>query len=605
MFVECLEDLPGQLNIFTPDWNPQNHNENHCKKSAMPHTFHALLQQRADDYDQPWPLLTASDWLDFTRTGNRERFEASYMKRRRMLNAFAMAEYAKADSKHMDRIIDGIMLLCEESGWQLPAHNTYIRDTPCHPLPDNSRPVIDLFAAETGAQLATLKYLFGKKINKISPLINDRIKKELSWRIIKPYLEEHFWWMGNGDEPMCNWTAWCTQNILLTVFLSPCDEATKQAVVRKAAVSLDAFLKDYGEDGACEEGILYYRHAGLCLFGALDILAQVAPQAFAPLWQNPKIRNIAEFVAHMHVQNDRYFNFADSSARAGYCGAREYLFGKAVGSDMLQDFALNSWQQDPAPDLPDEVNLHYRLLAAHWRFLTQEIDNPAPIIEDHYYPSIGLMTARDDHYALAVKAGNNGDSHNHNDVGSFILYKNNKPFLIDIGVETYSAKTFSKDRYDIWTMQSIYHNLPHFNGIGQMDGEAYAARDVKVQLDDDICSMEMDLADTYPQIAGLKSYRRTMRLIKGHGVEMIDEFEGTRPPTLSLMLAEKPDILNKQIIIAKVGKIEISGGGIPKFETIDITDPRLLAAWPDSLYRILVPMAGTRLRLFINGEETP
>ncbi len=41
--------------------------------------------------------------------------------------------------------------ICEESAWQLPAHNSYIRDTPQLPLPDTTRPIVDLFAAETGA----------------------------------------------------------------------------------------------------------------------------------------------------------------------------------------------------------------------------------------------------------------------------------------------------------------------------------------------------------------------------------------------------------------------------------------------------------------------
>ena len=34
------------------------------------------------------------------------------------------------------------------------AHNSYIRDTPQLPLPDTTRPIVDLFAAETGALLA-------------------------------------------------------------------------------------------------------------------------------------------------------------------------------------------------------------------------------------------------------------------------------------------------------------------------------------------------------------------------------------------------------------------------------------------------------------------
>ncbi len=100
---------------------------------------------------------------------------------------------------------------------------------------------------------------------------------------------------------MNNWTAWISQNVLLTVFSLKTDQPTRHAVVRKALGSLDAFLKDYAEDGACEEGVLYYRHAALCLHGALTILDAVAPGLFAGVWQQPKIRNMAEYIAHMHV----------------------------------------------------------------------------------------------------------------------------------------------------------------------------------------------------------------------------------------------------------------------------------------------------------------
>jgi len=46
---------------------------------------------------------------------------------------------------------------------------------------------------------------------------------------------------------------------------------------------------------------------------------------------------------------------------------------------------------------------------------------------------------------LAAQAGNNGKSHNHNDVGNFIVYSEGMPAIIDVGVETYTAKTFTRN----------------------------------------------------------------------------------------------------------------------------------------------------------------
>ncbi len=83
---------------------------------------------------------------------------------------------------------------------------------------------------------------------------------------------------------------------------------------------------------------------------------------------------------------------------------------------------------------------------------------------------------------LAAQGGHNAESHNHNDVGNFIVYADGEPAIIDVGVETYTAKTFSAQRYEIWTMQSAYHNLPTVNGVMQGAGRQFEARDVDVQV---------------------------------------------------------------------------------------------------------------------------
>ncbi|MBB4120829.1 heparinase II/III domain-containing protein [Martelella radicis] len=596
MFRERLQALPDAFEPFSPGWPAADRD----KWSSLPEEYAARLTKAAENCPAAWPALSANAYLAFSRNGDRIGYETPYMQRRRMLNALALGECIAGDGRYLDRIIDGAMLIAEESGWQLPAHNVYIRDAKVLPLPDPRRPVVDLFAAETGAELAVLTSLFEAELNAVTPMIVARLDCEVSRRVIRPYLEEHFWWMGRGEEPMNNWTAWCTQNVLLAAFSRPFDHQTRLSVVQKAAASLDFFLKDYGDDGACEEGVLYYRHAGLCLFNALNILATVAPDAFAPLFREQKIRNMAEFIASMHVGDDRYFNFADSSARAGFCGAREYLFGKAVGSTLLADFAAADWKASPEPDAPEEINLFYRLQGAMTASELAAHQAPRPTPEDCFFPSIGLMVARNERYALAVKAGDNGDSHNHNDTGSFTLYKDGKPFLIDVGVETYTARTFSPRRYEIWTMQSAYHNLPSFGGVMQQDGETFAARDVRVSLSNEAARISMDLAGAYPREAGVKTYCRTVTFTKDRGIDITDICDAEKPATLSLMVAIKPELVEGRITLAGLGEIAVEGGGMPEVEAIAITDQRLRAAWPDTLYRIQIPLGAKTLRLLIN-----
>ena len=534
-----------------------------------------------------WPRLLASDYMRFSRDGNRVSFEKAYFRRRAILALLALAEVIEGKGTYAHHLADGIMLLCEESGWQLPAHNSSRRDAAQDPLPSPATPVIDLFAAETAAELSVIYRLLKDTLDSITPLLCKRIASELEVRIIRPYLNGHFWWMGNGDEPMCNWTPWITENVLLTAFLTPQTDAVRRETVKKALYALDCFLKDYGEDGCCSEGVEYYRHAGLCLYNAADIISSVTGGLTEDVFSLPKLRNIAEYVVNMHVGgaggrtfSPYFFNFADCSPCAGMSGAREYLFGKRVRSPLLQSFAAKSWQESGtkekllglSADCEEGCNLFHLLQTLN---TARELDaygadaagKDGATGKDGaagadggtptYYPSVGVFIVNRGAYSLAVKSGGNGDSHNHNDTGSLTLYKDGKPLLIDAGVGSYTKQTFSADRYSIWTMQSSYHNLPEINGLMQLAGADYRARDVKTEGD----SISQDIAPCYPPEAGLLSYIRSVSCSEA-GVTVHDKAtftDGTgRMSVLNLMLCEKPSIDGNKIRAGETGSIRIS-----------------------------------------------
>lgn len=560
-----------------------------------------------------YPHLSATDFLDFSRTGNRVRYENRYFIKRYALNALVLAECVENKGRFMDDIVNGIFSICEESAWQLPPHNTYVRDMPQLPLPDASAPVLELFACETGAVLATTAYLLSKKLDEVSPFITKRIRFELSHRIFTPYINYHFWWMGNGKEPMNNWTIWCTENVLITAFFANTDEELQRKIFEKACKSADYFLAEYGEDGCCDEGAQYYRHAGLCLFGALEVLNTVTNGHFASLYEEPKIKNMAAYIMNVHIQDKYYLNFADCSPVAGRSGTKEYLFAKRTGNTQMMYFAATDFLAGKKDTLmlPNESNLYYRLQNA---FTVSEIkelalSSHAPVTyPDIYYPSVGVFIARDEHLYLAVKAGDNDDSHNHNDTGSFTVYKNGKPLLIDVGVESYTKKTFSPQRYEIWTMQSAYHNLPTINGQMQQDGADYCAREVTYSFTDDICRIQMELASTYPASSALASYIRSATLIKDKEIVIHDTFSFNKPTDntvlLSLMTYEFPQTEERNGVlycrIGDLGNLQVAGGRLFTVETLPVTDARLGICWKHEIYRILISADSSKLTLHIS-----
>lgn len=541
--------------------------------------------------------LSLNLWLMFTKCGNRVEYEHIYFSRRRKLSCLIMAECMENNGKYLTQISDLVWALSEESAWQLPVHNVYYRDSEPLPIPDVDNPVVDLFAAETGSLLSMVHYLLGDALDSIAPGLDARIVREVEKRVLQPWLTQHFWWMGNGDEPMCNWTTWCTQNCLIAAaLLHQGDIGYIRTCVKQAAYSLDCFLKDYGEDGCCSEGPQYYHHAALTLYNSLEILCALAPGVFDKVWHEPKIRNIAEYIVYVHVSGMYYLNFGDCSPKAGQCGVREYLFGKRVKSSLLMTLAASDFAADKDPDHifskddSEGINLFYLVQTA---FAEEEVHTFSKISTDCipknvWYPSVGMCIRRTGSYIVGIKAGNNFGSHKHNDTGSMILYKDKKPLLVDIGVETYSKKTFSSRRYEIWTMQSSWHNLPQFVGNGcvydQQYGPACMARDVQLLQN----GLSMDIAPAYGNVPGLGYYRRKV-MVSDSGMILDDKTDYRGDVCMMMISEQKPYVNNSIIQFGGLAEARLDGKICDvKMESVSITDPRLRQSWPDKLYRTVV-----------------
>ena len=637
------EGLPGLWDIRTrPVW-----------EGLDPALRQKLVTAGRQAKDASFPLLRLSDYREFSLNGNRSRFEDRYFSRRRLLTRLTIAECVQADGEFLEKLLDGLWLLLEETTWCLPAHNTLIRDTPAASVPDPRHPVIDLFAAETAAVTGLCAYLTRPVLEPVSPVLADYVNQRIRERILEPYLSYPFWWKGDGEQQLLNWTPWITMNILIALFTRPSgfwQAGERTAVLRQAASSLDYYLDSFGDDGCCDEGAQYYGHAGLSLFGCMDLLDRIAEAAAAngsgrhpyleSLWHLPLIRNIASYIVKVYAGNGYYLNYADCSPLPGRRTARDFLFGLRTGETALAAFAARDYRSQSWDEriLPEEENLYVHLLQLFSHEEMMQYPEAAPVVPDAWFESTGLMVARDRIFVLAAKAGDNGENHNHNDVGSVILYKEGHPFLIDLGVETYTALTFSDRRYEIWTMQSSWHNLPAFfdgdSEVMQKAGRRYRASQVRHESAQDHASLEMELAGAYAD-PRIRSYSRRVTLWRGRGVELTDEYQGELAGALTLMTYEEPFVevtdpvtqadpseytkeaehytgnedapalpshlqIAHTIRIGRIGSIHIEDAERIETEICPIRDPRLSVAWKHDCFRIRIHFRQGRIRLFFS-----
>jgi len=523
MIAACFS--PERLAARLPrpgDWRPYPAAQDRAAWDAVHQaTRDHLLGQAARLLAAPWPVLTASGYARFFSDGDRQAYERPYFARRsRLVAAVLTAALAGPTDERLADIIDGVWLLCEETSWCLPASDRYVRKG-ATPLPDPARPYLDLFAAETAGLLAHTDLLVGDLIQARAPLVRSRLRELVTARVLGPYrLSDEWWWLGLRKKDLNNWTPWIHSNLLSASLLL---DAQSNEIVRtasRAVEALDRYLDAVPDDGGCDEGIGYWWRAGGSLFECLETMASACGDDYG-VFEIRKIRAIARYPVIAHIGDQWHVNFADGSPKPGGTTPHVlYRFGRRIADEEVarQARALRGGQAAGAELIAGANGTIARTLSAlfdaPW---CDEPPTPFPMPAQAWLSATGVLTARSRAGCaaglfLAAKAGHNGESHNHNDVGSFVVALDGRPLLIDVGVGVYTRQTFGPDRYEIWTMQSSWHNVPEVDGVAQAPGRGYAARRVQGLLAGDSAELSMDLARAYPADAGIRSWRRTLRL---------------------------------------------------------------------------------------------
>ncbi|MBN8215159.1 MAG: heparinase II/III family protein [Spirochaetes bacterium] len=479
----------------------------------------ALLRKGIRWLGRAWPTLPARRYLDFYRDGNRSRFEQLYFMRRSALGDLVLAECVEGEGRFTADLADLIWAVCEETSWVVPAHNNHDRTGGRRDLPPfTGEPYVDLFSAETSATLAWAFSLLPQALDRESPGFRERIRHEIRHRALAPFLAHEDWgWMGlsHGDK-VNNWNPWILSNLLVPALRVEDDPAQRLALVGKILRCLERFCAGYDPDGGCDEGPGYWNAAAASLFDALDLL-DAESGGTLKVWGDPLLRAMGRFPMLMHLGADQFVNFADGQRQGRPDGALLARYGRCVGDADLERFGR--WALADQGGLPVAWNWgHFqRSLGNLFRLEPGPVPPGPPLLRDGLLPDLQVLVARESAgttrgFALAAKGGHNGESHNHNDVGSFIAYLDGKPLFVDAGVGEYTKQTFSSERYSIWTMQSAWHNLPQIGGVDQAAGGTYKSATARLYQGDEESGIELDLTPAWPKEAGLEAWRRRLAL---------------------------------------------------------------------------------------------
>ncbi len=421
----------------------------------------ALIVSAAKLAAQPLPEQPESLYLEYSKNGNRNDWEKVSFPRRARVQTFTVAECLENKGRFLAPLEETIAALCAERTWVWSAHDGQLQNFRGETIE------IDLGACELAEDLATASYLVGERL---SPATRKLIGENLERRIFTPYRDavngarkEFYWMRGNN-----NWTAVCLAGVTGAALatIGPAEE--RAWFIAVAEKKIDYYLAGgFTVDGYCVEGLDYWNYG----FGNFMLLSENIRQATRGgidlLTEKPLAAQPALFGIRSEIFGGVYTAIADCDPDEQPSGPWMNYLCRRLGMDSTR------WR---AAKLSG--GLYEKAATA---FLPKELppmrcaDNAKDLPWRTWFPDGGVLICRPgtgakSSFATAIKGGNNGVNHGHNDIGSFSVVAGKTMVICDPGAEVYTARTFSSHRYDSKVLNSFGHDVPVVAGQLQRAG---------------------------------------------------------------------------------------------------------------------------------------
>ena len=470
-----------------------------------------IRKQALCEADEPLPVLTDELYADFWQTGGRLNFERLYFERRRRLGRAVISVVMEGpESPLLDSAIRKLDEVFSEVSWSLPAHVSY--------HPDGKDPLnIDLFCAETAN-------LMGQCLNLLGPVLpmdlTRRIHERLQRDIFDNYLTRYdeFWW----PKAAMNWNAVCHQGVLGAALAVERDPARLARMLHRAVGALRVFLSGFTPDGGCPEGLLYWWY-GFGWFVSLNEQLEHRSLGRLSLMEgDAHIHAIAKFGPPMYLADGYIVNFSDAAARAPGLGADLLVYlGERLNEESCRAQGLAKYRELKEQGVALEgqrSDLFYYLRL--FRHCPLKWPRKARLPDmDVYLPDLQVVVEHGLHGEFAAKAGHNGEPHNHNDGGSYLLHVDGERWAIEIGAPEYVQAFFGPKRYEFLAARSRGHSVPLINGCEQIEGREAGARIMEYKPS----HLVMDLTRCYPVEAQCRECIRTFDFDKQRGQLSVED----------------------------------------------------------------------------------
>lgn len=460
-----------------------------------------LLRFAGEVKDAAPQRMSFSAFRLFGETGDRRQYQTQYFNSRKEMYSLALAEVIEDNGAYVQALEERLWLWCDLYTWDIPA------SVPLSPAEINKAKVeadevVALFGSETGFYMAEILSVVGHKLH---PLLVHRLKKQVFSRIVDSYRRRTFWW----EEVAMNWAAVCAGAVGCAALYLIEDADELSVVVNRILATMETYLSGFDRDGITPEGLGYWTYGFSFYVYFAELLKERTNGRLDLLQTKPLLRRIAEMPLYTQFPDATMINFSDAPGSVWH---GEY----GLLCRLSERFGISEYK------LPEESSLYYDH-TNKWAHLSRSLfwgldvdagiaDSYTPRTGCFYFPESQWLIDRrgggaEPFRAFAVKGGHNGEPHNHNDLGHFILHFDGDTLFCDLGAPEYVKAFFSDRRYTFLHASSEGHSVPIVNGHAQSPGAGHYARVVDFAEGEDKLRYALDLTAAYAA-AGLASYIR-------------------------------------------------------------------------------------------------
>ena len=406
----------------------------------------------------------------------------------RRLACLTLGECLENKGRFLPKIIECLEVKSAQTTWMNPYH-----DRPKFGMFKGLYSTTDLEIAEqTQGVAVTLDQLRGR----LPPDVVARAERAL-WKNCfsnylakaeKPALGVNRWFFGDN-----NWNVACHGWCVAAALRAIPDRETRAKFIEAAERGYPYYLNGFSHDGYCLEGMDYWNF-GFGMFMHLGWTVRAATGGRVDFFSHPMARTDFAYAYESQLRMGVAPRFGDGDA------SRPSAYLLVFGSRIWPEFSTS---------LGPKVGMRFAHMASipyyGINFVGRKVmssgrDCTLPIRS--WFPDAQTLVCRpaaesSRSLSVCIHGGHNGNPHNHNDIGQYIIAVGDSQMVEDPAGAVYTLDTFSSKRYDSPMLNSYSHAVPRIDGTLQSPGRKFAAKIMGHGFSDDRDWLELDLAGAY------------------------------------------------------------------------------------------------------------